>query len=100
VAVEKEKLTEMSYSEARSLDTFSGVSYYDNSECVFMFDYDTKEKKIKTLGNLIYTRGIRPLVQIRQPRVSVLFLLLTEHQYGFKRINQQLEITFLFYTQL
>jgi hypothetical protein len=24
---------------------FSGVSYCDNRECVFMFDYDTKEKE-------------------------------------------------------
>jgi hypothetical protein len=36
-----------------------------------------KRKNIKTFGNLINTRGLRPLVQIRWPRVSMLFLLLT-----------------------
>jgi hypothetical protein len=35
-----------------------------------------KRTNIKTLGNLINTRGLRPLVQIRYPRVSMLFLLL------------------------
>jgi hypothetical protein len=39
---------------------FSGVSYCDNRERVFMFDYDTKEKEC----NLIYTRGYAHLVQI------------------------------------
>jgi hypothetical protein len=34
-----------------------------------------KRKSIKTLGNLINIRGLCPLVQIRQPRVSMLFLL-------------------------
>jgi hypothetical protein len=36
VTAEKEKATEIS---------FSGVSYCDNRERVFMFDYDTKEKE-------------------------------------------------------
>jgi hypothetical protein len=42
---EKGKATEMSYSDARSLVIFSGVSYCDNRERVFMFDYDSKEKE-------------------------------------------------------
>jgi hypothetical protein len=45
VTAEKGKATEISYSDARSLVTFSGVSYCDNRERVFMFDYDTKEKE-------------------------------------------------------
>jgi hypothetical protein len=44
VTEEKGKATEISYSDARSLVTFSRVSYCDNRERVFMFDYDTKEK--------------------------------------------------------
>jgi hypothetical protein len=34
-----------------------------------------KRTNIKTLDNLIYTRGRRPLVQIRYPRVSMLLLI-------------------------
>jgi hypothetical protein len=67
---------------------FSGVSYCDNRERVVMFDYDTKEKEHKTLGNLIYTQGLRPLVQIRYPRVSVLFLLRRKLKiYFFARVR-------------
>jgi hypothetical protein len=36
---------EISYAEARSLVTFSGVLYCDNRERAFMFDYDTEEKE-------------------------------------------------------
>jgi hypothetical protein len=45
VTAEKVKAIELSYSGARSLVPFSGVSYCDNRERVFMFDYDTKEKE-------------------------------------------------------
>jgi hypothetical protein len=49
VTAEKRKAIEVSYSDARSLVTsFSGVSYYDNRERDFMFDYDTKEKEHQT----------------------------------------------------
>jgi hypothetical protein len=45
VTEEKGKATEISYSDALSLVTFSGVSYCGNRERVFMFEYDTKEKE-------------------------------------------------------
>jgi hypothetical protein len=45
VTAEKGKATEISYSDACSLATFSGISNCDNRERVFMFDYDTKEKE-------------------------------------------------------
>jgi hypothetical protein len=45
VAAGRVKATEISYLYARSLVTFSGVSYCDNKERVFMFDYDTKKKE-------------------------------------------------------
>jgi hypothetical protein len=45
VKAEKRKAIEISYSDARWLVTFSGVSYCDNRERVFMFDFDTKEKE-------------------------------------------------------
>jgi hypothetical protein len=41
---EKGKETEIPYSDAHRL-LFSEVSYCDNRECLFMFDYDTKEKE-------------------------------------------------------
>jgi hypothetical protein len=45
VTAEKGKAAiEISYSDARSL-LFSGVSYCDNRERDFMFDYDKKEKE-------------------------------------------------------
>jgi hypothetical protein len=42
---EKGTAIDISYSDARSLVTFSGVSYCDIRERVFMFDYETKEKE-------------------------------------------------------
>jgi hypothetical protein len=45
VTAEKGKAAEISYSNARSLVIFSGVSYYDNREGAVMFDYNTKEKE-------------------------------------------------------
>jgi hypothetical protein len=45
VTAEKGKAIEISYSDTRSLVTFSGVSYCDKKKRLFMFDYDTKEKK-------------------------------------------------------
>jgi hypothetical protein len=45
VTAEKAKAIEISYSDARSLVAFSGVSYCDNRGRDFMFDYDTKEKE-------------------------------------------------------
>jgi hypothetical protein len=67
VTAEKRKAIEISYPDARSLVTFlggrrgaGGAVYCDNRKRVFMFDYDTKEKNIKSLGNLINTRGATP----------------------------------------
>jgi hypothetical protein len=45
LTTEKGNAIGISYSDARSLATFSGVSYCDSRERVFMFDYDTKEKE-------------------------------------------------------
>jgi hypothetical protein len=45
VTAEKGKAIEISYSDARSLVTFFWGFIFDNSERVFMFDYDTKEKE-------------------------------------------------------
>jgi hypothetical protein len=45
VTTVKEKKIEISYSDARSLVLFSGVSYFDTRERVFISDYDTKEKE-------------------------------------------------------
>jgi hypothetical protein len=61
VKAKKRIAIEISYSDARSLATFSWVSYYDNRERVFIFAYDKKEKNIKTPGNLINTKGDDPL---------------------------------------
>jgi hypothetical protein len=45
---------EMSYSDAHvHWFLFSGVSYCDNSERVFVFDYDTKEKEHQTKHSAI-----------------------------------------------
>jgi hypothetical protein len=46
VTAGKQKAKEISYSDVLSLFTsFSEVSYYDNREREFIFDYDTKEKE-------------------------------------------------------
>jgi hypothetical protein len=46
VTEEKGKAIEMLFLDARSLvPFFSGVSYCDNRERDFMFDYDAKEKE-------------------------------------------------------
>jgi hypothetical protein len=45
LTAEKGKATEMSYSDVCSLVHFAGVSYCDDRERAFMFDYDTKEKE-------------------------------------------------------
>jgi hypothetical protein len=45
VTTGKGRAIEISYSGARSLDTFSGISYCNNGERVFMFDFDTKERE-------------------------------------------------------
>jgi hypothetical protein len=62
VTAEKAKAIEKSYSDARSL--FSGDSYCNNRDCVFMFDYDTKEKEHQNTRKSD-TLGQRPLVKIR-----------------------------------
>jgi hypothetical protein len=45
MTTEKGKAIEISYSDARVWLFFSVVSYCDNRERVFKFDYDTKGKK-------------------------------------------------------
>jgi hypothetical protein len=54
VTAENGKAIEISYSDARSLATFSGVSYCGNSERVYMFDYDTKEIEHQNTGQSDY----------------------------------------------
>jgi hypothetical protein len=44
VTAEKGIAIEISYSDVHSLVTFSWVSYCDNKECFFIFNYVTKEK--------------------------------------------------------
>jgi hypothetical protein len=45
---------ESTYLDARSLVTFSGDSYCDNRERVFIFAYDTKEFNFATIGNVFF----------------------------------------------
>jgi hypothetical protein len=48
----------LSYSDARLLVPFSGVSNYDNRERVFMFDYHKKEEEHQnTRQSDLYSRG-------------------------------------------
>jgi hypothetical protein len=76
VTTEKGKAIETSYSYARSFVPFSWGFILWHQENVFLFlTMIQKRKSIKTLGNQIYTRGLRPLVQIRYPRISMLFIL-------------------------
>jgi hypothetical protein len=69
VTTGKEITVEKSYSDAYTFGTF----FLDDWECVVVFFLPKIQKRnnIKTIGNLIYT-----LIQIRQPRVSMLFKLL------------------------
>jgi hypothetical protein len=63
VTTEKGIAIEISYSDARSLVTFFwGFILWHQGTC-FYFWLWYKRKNIKTLGNQIYTRGLRPLVQ-------------------------------------
>jgi hypothetical protein len=61
VTEEKGKATEISYSDARSLVTFSrGFILWQQGMCFFMLTMIQKRKNTKTLGNLINTWGATP----------------------------------------
>jgi hypothetical protein len=58
---------------------FLGFHIVTTGHVFFSLTMIQKRKNIKTLGNLINTRGLCPLVQIKEPCVSMLFLLLNRH---------------------
>jgi hypothetical protein len=63
---EKGKRTEIYYSDASSLVPFFWGFHIVTTGNVFLcLTIIQKRKNIKRLGNLIYTRVLRPLVQIR-----------------------------------
>jgi hypothetical protein len=66
VTPDKVKAIEISYWDAHLLVTFSGVSYYNNREFVFMFSMIQKRKnKHQNTQQSDLTQGLCPLVQIR-----------------------------------
>jgi hypothetical protein len=69
---------EKSYSDVRTLVNFlEGFILLRQGTNIFIFAYSTKEINTKTIGNLIYTRWIYSLVQIR----LMFFLLLIKLSY-------------------
>jgi hypothetical protein len=77
VTTEKGKAIKVSHSDARSLVSylFLGFHIVTTGNVFLCLTMIQKRKNIKTLGNLINTHGLRPLVQIRWPRVSMLFII-------------------------
>jgi hypothetical protein len=73
VTADKGKAIEILYSDVRSLVSFFwGFILWHLGTCFYVWQ---KRKNIKTLDNLIYIQRLHPPVQIRLPRVSMLFLL-------------------------
>jgi hypothetical protein len=76
VTAEKGKAAEISYSYARSLVTFSGVSYCDNRERVFMFYYDTKEKEHQNTRQSDLYSGATPQIASCFDALSITYVQL------------------------